>query len=182
MLNFSPSFTRRRQGADVDKVAFIDLEASGLSPVSWPIEVGWCLEGGEPEAHLIQPALDWPREAWDAQAEALHGIALASLAETGRPAREVCERLNESLNGALVFSDAPDWDGFWLYRLFAAGGVRQRFKLAYFGDVFDGMTADDVDALIATAAKTAPHRHRAREDVLHMRTVYELARAAAARN
>lgn len=162
----------------MDKVAFIDLEASGLSPVSWPIEVGWCLEAGEPEAHLIQPAPDWPREAWDAEAEALHGIALTSLAQLGRPAREVCERLNASLSGARVFSDAPDWDGFWLYRLFSTGGLRQRFKLVHFADLFDGMSAEEVDALIAAAAKTAPRRHRACEDVLHMRTVYEFASAA----
>lgn len=164
----------------MDKVAFIDLEASGLSPVSWPIEVGWCLEAGEPEAHLIQPAPDWPREAWDARAEALHGIPLASLTQSGRPAKEICGRLNEQLGGACVFSDAPDWDGFWLYRLFSTGGVRQRFKLVHFADVFDGIASEKIDALIAAAAETAPHRHRAREDVLHMRRVYELARATAA--
>lgn len=160
----------------MDKVAFIDLEASGLGPASWPIEVGWCMETGEPQAHLIAPAPAWRSDAWDEKAEALHGITLASLTASGKPAPDVCNMLNDELDGARVYSDAPDWDGFWLYRLFTAAGVRQRFALVHFADIFNGMAAREIDALIAAAEKTAPHRHRAREDVLHMRAVYELAR------
>jgi len=81
---------------------------------------------------------------------------------------------------AVVYSDAPDWDGFWLYRLFAAAGVKQGFSLVNFADLFDGLGAAELQALLARASRTSPHRHRAREDVLHMRRVYELAKDAAA--
>jgi len=164
----------------LDNVAFIDLEASGLGPQSWPIEVGWCFKSGAPEAHLIAPASEWAREAWDQEAEALHGIALASLSKTGAAPASVCARLNRALKGAVVYSDAPDWDGFWLYRLFAAAGVKQGFSLVNFADLFDGLGAAELQALLARASRTSPHRHRAREDVLHMRRVYELAKDAAA--
>ena len=164
----------------MDKVAFIDLEASGLGAESWPIEVGWCFETGAPETHLIEPAPDWSREAWDKSAEALHGISMASLSKTGASASAVCTRLNRALKDSVVYSDAPDWDGFWLYRLFAAAGVKQEFSLSNFVDLFDSLPGDELQALLARAAETTPHTHRAREDVMHMRKVYELAKGAAA--
>lgn len=161
----------------MDEIAFIDLEASGLGASSWPIEVGWCMAKGAAEARLIKPAPDWPLDAWDDNAETLHGISIDELARRGDRVEDVCIRLNDALKGLRVYSDAPDWDGFWLFRLFSAADMPQEFSLIDFGKIFSGMARRDIDALIAIAAKTAPHRHRAREDVMHMRTVFELVRA-----
>ncbi len=158
----------------MEKIAFIDLEASGLGPASWPIEVGWCFERGKPQAHLIRPAEDWKAEAWDKGAEALHGIPIDKLRKSGRTPEDVCEGLNRALAGVSVYSDAPDWDGFWLYRLYKAAGVKQVFALNDFGAIFAGAAPADKEAAIAEAARTTPHRHRACEDVLHMREVYRL--------
>ena len=113
----------------VNKIAFIDLEASGLGPNSWPIEVGWCFSDGKPEALLISPADDWGDEAWDRQAEALHGIAQATLRKKGHEIAKVCDQLNRALIDVDVFSDAPDWDGFWLYRLFSRGRYKAGLSL-----------------------------------------------------
>jgi len=161
----------------LNKIAFLDLEASGLGAASWPIEVGWCFEGGEPETMLIRPAEDWPLDAWDESAEALHGLAFDALKASGSSVGEVCERLNLALDGAAVYSDAPDWDGFWLYRLFAAARIRRRFSLSDFGDLFSGLAPEAVSAAVEKAKINAPHRHRAREDVLHMKTIFDLATA-----
>ncbi len=161
----------------MNKIAFLDLEASGLGAASWPIEVGWCFEGGEPETMLIRPADDWSQDAWDKNAEALHGLTFDSLRASGLPIGEVCNRLNQALEGVAVYSDAPDWDGFWLYRLFAAARVRQRFSLSDFGDLFSGLTPETIAAAVGKAKIAAPHRHRAREDVLHMKTIFNLATA-----
>ncbi len=158
--------------ASVNNFAFIDLEASGLGPASWPIEVGWCFPDGEPDAFLIQPAEDWADEAWDRQAEALHGISQDTLRKNGHRIDRVCEHLNAALSQIDVYSDAPDWDGFWLYRLFSAAGAKQGFELKDFGELLRNFEPAKVSAAIASATKIAPHRHRAREDVLHMKAVY----------
>lgn len=156
-------------------IAFIDLEATGLSARSWPIEVGWCGLAGAPEAMFIRPAEQWPVDAWDPEAEALHGIALETLVSDGVAASEVCERLNTALGDKVVYSDAPDWDGFWLYRLFQAARMRQQFVLSDFYDLFVGVDRQTIERLIADADKTAPRLHRASADVLHMLTLYALA-------
>lgn len=156
-------------------VAFIDLEASGLSARSWPIEVGWCFASGAPQAMLIQPDASWSLDDWDEQAEALHGVAYDALQHEGLSPGEVCEKLNAALAGKVVFSDAPDWDGFWLYRLFQAAKARQRFVVSDFSSIFHGAAPEMVDRCIAEADRVAPRLHRAIPDVLHMRTLYQLA-------
>lgn len=159
----------------MNDIAFIDLEASSLSPRSWPIEVGWCLLGGAPEALLVKPAPSWGMSEWSQEAEALHGVSFATLEARGVEPRAVCEKLNAALAGVNVYSDAPDWDGFWLYRLFQAGGVRQRFSVNDLAELFRSVPRAKMDVFVNTAAERTPRRHRAIPDVLHMRTLYELA-------
>lgn len=156
-------------------IAFIDLEASGLGAKSWPIEAGWCYAAGEPEAMLIKPDDSWPLDQWDENAFALHGVTYETLMESGVEPEKVCAALNEALSGKIVYSDAPDWDGFWFYRLFQAAGVRQKFTLRDFYDVFRSMPPEKLDRIIERANEIAPRAHRAVPDVLHMRALFELA-------
>lgn len=158
-----------------ERVAFIDLEASGLNAQSWPIEVGWCFPGVAPKAHLVRPSSNWIDAAWDPRAEALHGISRSELDAGGVQPAELCRLLNDELSLCTVYSDAPDWDGFWLYRLFGAAGRKQRFELRDFREAFDGVPDAAMDAHKRAAMQLAPHTHRAAPDVLHMRTLYELA-------
>lgn len=160
------------------KIAFIDLEASSLGSASWPIEAGFCYVDGRPKAWLIRPAQEWSLEAWDEKAEALHGLDFETLNKSGQPAEDVCHHLNEGLKDAKVYSDAPDWDGFWLYRLFSAAGVRQAFKLHEFGELLAGVDAAIKTTAIKQATEAAPHRHRACDDVLHMQTIFKFITAA----
>ena len=162
-----------------EPIAFLDLEASGLGPKSWPIEVGWGLVDGAVQSLLIRPSDDWPRDQWDTAAEALHGIKFNELTKNGRPIADVCAQLNAALAGKIVYSDAPDWDGFWLFRLFDAGGVRQEFALRDFAELLRNLVIDDIFALSVEAEKTHPHNHRAHDDVRHMHQVYKLALKAA---
>ena len=108
--------------------AFIDLEATGLSADSWPIEIGWAFQDGDAAATLIKPDDAWPEKAWSADAEALHGIGLDLLNAEGRACADVCDMANDALAGRDVYSDAPDWDGFWLMRLFKAGRSEDAFQ------------------------------------------------------
>lgn len=160
----------------MEEIAFIDLEASGLSAASWPIEVGWCGLAGEPTTFLIQPDERWPAAAWDARAEALHGVSLERLRAEGAPAAETAKELNASLSGMAVYSDAPDWDAFWLYRLFDAARTRQAFALLDFSVLFEEVAPDAFSEALRRTRAERPHRHRARDDVLHMRTLYALTR------
>lgn len=161
--------------AQLKDVAFIDLEASGLSARSWPIEVGWCFVSGAPQAMLVRPDPAWSIDDWDAEAEALHGVRYDELQREGISPGEVCEKLNEALAGKVVYSDAPDWDGFWLYRLFQAAKTRQRFVVSDFSSIFRGATPEKVERCIAEADRAAPRLHRAIPDALHMRALYKLA-------
>ena len=160
----------------MDKLAFIDLEACGLGPASWPIEVGWCFESGTAEAMLIKPDESWSLDVWDKNAEALHGLSIDEITAKGAPIEKVCARLNETLAGIKVYSDAPDWDGFWLYRLFEAASVKQQFVLSDFSEVFVAISDATKFAILEKASSLAPHRHRAGADVLHMKEVYALTR------
>ncbi len=155
-------------------IAFLDLEASGLGPASWPVEVGWCFLSGRPQTMLIKTADGWPDTAWDPAAEKLHGLSRAKLARAGRPPRIICETMNDALADAVVYSDAPDWDGFWLYRLFEAAKIRRRFDLLNFAELFERVSPARFNEAKAVAQAKTPHRHRARPDVLHMRALFRL--------
>ncbi len=124
---------------------------------------------------LIRPAENWLEAAWDPSAEALHGLARRKLERAGLAPEAVCEAMNHALAGAMVYSDAPDWDGFWLYRLYEAARARQTFKLSHFADLFEKIPAERFQEARIRAEKKAPHRHRARADVLHMRALYRFA-------
>jgi hypothetical protein len=159
----------------VRKVAFVDLEASGLGSKSWPLEVGWALAEGEPSSMLIRPDSSWTDDARDDAAQRLHGLDRAILERDGRSPQEVCDAMNEALGDAEVYSDAADWDGFWLFRLFSAGGVRQSFTLRDFGRLMRPLAGAREEELLRRAARLAPRRHRAAADARHLQTLYRLA-------
>ncbi|MGK7866335.1 3'-5' exonuclease [Falsiroseomonas sp. E2-1-a20] len=113
-------------------LAFLDFEASGLGPDSYPIEIGWVLDDGTGEAHLIRPEPDW--KSWSVGAEALHGLSWDVLASSGRPATEVATICLKALRGRRVFTDAPGADQFWLDRLMKAAGASCSLEIFPFSD------------------------------------------------
>ncbi len=157
------------------QIAFIDLEASGLGPKSWPIEVGWGFHGWPPRSLLIKPAEAWSLEAWEKSAEELHQISPDKLIREGTPPLEVALVLNAAFANAEVFSDAPSFDGFWLYRLYEAAGVRANFKLHNLASLISSLTDVTPEELTEKASQKAPHTHRAEQDVRHMQALYQLA-------
>jgi hypothetical protein len=96
----------------------IDIEASGLGPDSYPIEIAiGPVAGGEIWSALICPDESWADLDWDETAAELHGITRNALAVAGKPAAEVAAKVWALLSGQTVYSDAPHQDGFWLERL-----------------------------------------------------------------
>lgn len=163
--------------AGARKIAFIDLEASGLGSKSWPVEVAWAFRDGPPRAFLIRPHAAWSDDAWEEEAQALHGISREALARDGDDVADVCRALNAALAGVEVYSDAPDWDSFWLIRLFAASGMRQEFSVLDYSRLIGPLTSEACEELLARASRLAPRRHRAAADVTHLQTLYRLAEA-----
>ncbi|RME33609.1 MAG: hypothetical protein D6786_07205 [Gammaproteobacteria bacterium] len=97
---------------------FIDFEASSLGIDSYPTEVAWSTPDGVIESHLINPYHVEEWTDWDPAAQAITGISRRLLREQGRPPEWVCRRMNEALAGLTLYSDAVQFDGFWLGSLF----------------------------------------------------------------
>lgn len=164
--------------------AFLDIEASGLHDGSYPIEIAVVDDGLNVREWLVRPEPDWTAIEWSSAAEAVHGIRRADTVERGVPAADVATTLNALLSGKVVFSDAPEWDGAWLYKLHADTGVRQLYSLANENDaiprhlatsgagkVYRSSPLAGVRALQDArwhADRAFPHVHRAAPDAVRM--------------
>ncbi|WP_135077983.1 hypothetical protein [Terasakiella sp. SH-1] len=173
---------------------FIDFEASGFGENSYPIEVAWNNAAGDVSSFLINIDSVPQWTYWDPVAEKdAHGISQKTLIAMGDPISVIIERMNERLAGEVVYCDAPQFDGFWLKRLFDAAGERPRFKLGSAIELFDLHVAEEFkknnttpsaqtdryDRIIDTLGlqawkniKLTPHR--AAHDVRHLMETYKL--------
>ena len=160
----------------LSKIAFLDVEASGLGDRCYPIEVGIVravdLSGW---SALIRPAWSWRRNGrWEANAEALHGISQAEIEAEGWDVVELARVLNEKLAGMAVFSDAADFDGHWLEMLFKESMEPQTFDLFFTAALFNNcreMVEVDCPLILMPEVAIEPNRgrrHRAKEDALDL--------------
>jgi hypothetical protein len=144
----------------LDRLLFVDCEASSAGPGGYPIEVGWAWlepDGAiRQEALLIRPDPYWQKEAWDPNAEAVHRIGRRKL-EAGMPAEQVAQRLARRWDGCVLVSDAPAFDGMWL-RLLWELGARPRHGLIGIGAIAGMLPETGRRALAAIWRAPAPHR------------------------
>lgn len=136
----------------------IDIEASGLSQASYPIEVGLINSQQEYQA-LIVPEFSWNH--WSLKSEQLHGISRAELYEKGKTAIVVAKELNQLLRSQPVFSDHADWDSFWLRRLFVSAQIKQEFSVQHINKLLAHSQFGTFDKLIGSSVDYA---HRALDD------------------
>lgn len=107
----------------------IDVEASGLSDQSYPIQIGWQHRGdlarfGE---FLIRPHPDWVY--WDETAEKrIHHISRLQL-QSGKDIVDSCHLLNDLFAREPVYSDCQSADAFWIDRLFDTANIERRFDI-----------------------------------------------------
>jgi len=155
----------------------IDIEASGLGSGSYPIEVGFVLETGEPHCCLIRPMSDW--QHWDASAQALHGISKDDLIEHGKSVNEVARWLNDHLVGKMVYSDAWGNDASWLAMLFDNSSLNQQFKIDSIRSILSEPQAQRWHAAKQRVVLESPfERHRASNDALILQQTLSLVRSA----
>lgn len=142
----------------------LDLEASGLGPHSYPIEVAWKSTEEVCDNFLINPDSVPEWTFWDEFAEELHNICRSELRLHGVTALAACQRLNESLRGCDVLSDALEFDGFWLRRLFNATKQTMAFRLVGLRDVLSPEELIQYQFI----CKAQLRQHRAMDDVDHI--------------
>lgn len=132
----------------IERFAVLDFEASSLSNISWPVEVGisW-IESDRVQtwSSLIQPHPKWDISDWSTQSEAVHQIPLADL-ENAPPASCVVGGLISMASDLILVSDAPKFERRWLSRLLEAGGISavpaiEDFNIVSFAH-YDGIALD----------------------------------------
>lgn len=140
----------------------IDVEASGLGPESYPIEVAWAhrFDPTRFDSFLIKPSERWVY--WDAYAEsAIHGISREQLQREGVSIAEAVDRLDVALTGEVVYSDYVPADRPWLVKLYRELGRDLSFE---FRSVQSLIPPDKVASYSARFDVT-PTAHRALADV-----------------
>lgn len=137
----------------------VDVEASGLQPESYPIEIAWYdYETGEFDSFLVKPANYWTY--WDPAAEAIHGIKQETLMADGISVFEASERLLKGLKGRKIYSDAVHFDAMWIDALLEASGET---TIIPFGSVYE-LVPDRNYALLGEKLSLSDRPHRALDD------------------
>ncbi|HSD39813.1 MAG TPA: hypothetical protein VLC92_20065 [Rhodocyclaceae bacterium] len=156
----------------------IDLEASGFGTGSYPIEVGFVLPDGSTQCMLIKPDESWTH--WDSRAEAVHGITRETLQAHGKPPLEVASKLNRSLAGLTVYSDAWAHDFTWLSVLYEAAGLVPTFKLEHLMVLMDECSKTHWNnARSSVENELQVRRHRASNDARVLQMTFLRLRQAA---
>lgn len=146
---------------DLPLITFIDIEASGLGPDSYPIELGWADTLGNGEGFLICPRDEWTH--WDPVAASIHGITRDELFERGLHVVDAAEKLNDMLGFETVYCDALASDLFWVSRLFDAANIEPSFQLADFHQLYKLLSKQHMLSL-QRVLKDLPIPHRAQAD------------------
>jgi len=161
--------------------AIIDVEASGLGPESYPIEIGVVLSSGEGYCSLILPALNW--KYWDPVAEKIHGISREELLAHGKSVSEVALDLNRLLRGQTVYSDGWVVDQPWITRLFFEASISREF----FFSPLESILSEEQMAVWHEIKKDVIEegklkRHRASADAWIIQETYSRTRNAVGKN
>ncbi|ATP47026.1 hypothetical protein CR511_24445 [Pseudomonas putida] len=104
---------------------FIDFEASGIAPDSYPIEVA-VVSNETWFSSLIKPARYWTHWSFDAQD--MHGLTQDQLHQEGDTPVVVARNMNQLFSGQVLCSDSSQ-DSFWFDVLFEAADLLPTFEL-----------------------------------------------------
>lgn len=104
---------------------FVDFEASGIAPDSYPVEIAIAHPTGEYQA-LIKPVRHW--EHWSYDAQDMHGITREQLLNEGKPAADIAQELNALFAGHCLVSDAKE-DSYWVEALYDAAELDPTFAV-----------------------------------------------------
>lgn len=144
-----------------NEICIIDVEATGLSPDSHPIEIAFLSLTDEEDSFLINPESVNHWTHWDGNAQDVHGISREECVENGISVYEAAQRLNNQLRGCLLISDAAGFDGWWIDVLFEAADLEQEFNVIDLADFVFGTGQDPAkmnEFFKFKEENTIPHR------------------------
>jgi len=163
---------------------FLDCEASSLSRESYPIEIAWSMCDGSIESYLINVE-HYPADYidWEIGAERVHGLSREYLEKTGKHPLIVAKKLCVALGGKRVITSAPEFDGFWVKRLFDAVGLKCDIDFGHIENVLDDLIPEQLkndQVYVSKLYKTARKEcglppHRASHDVAFLIKLYQIA-------
>ena len=153
---------------------FLDCEASSLATDSYPIEIAWNNEDGIIESYLVN-IYRYPSgyDDWSKDAQSLHGITKQYLSEKGEEPEFIVERMEKKLKGKKVLTDAPDWDGFWVRRLYESVNKKCELDFGNAVELFHDLEPYH-HIYQSQARKLSGHAHRAANDVRYLLEMYRL--------
>ena len=156
----------------MNTIIALDIEASGIARDSYPIEVGIVMEDGQSYCSLIQPPPHWTH--WSKEAEDVHGITQAELAEHGKSPLIVASTLNQWLQGTNAYTDCWVLDHPWLIKLYQQASIEPTFQLR---DIIYVLCEHSYDKLLERKLEIAKtlkiERHRASNDARILQLAYE---------
>ncbi|MCA3267826.1 MAG: hypothetical protein ING19_17325 [Azospirillum sp.] len=128
--NFSSHRRDSRRGFAFPDLV-VDVEASSLHD-GYPIEIAIAdIAAGRIHAWLIRPHASWAGDDWSPQSEKIHGLSKADI-EAGEDASTVGKAMLDAAGGRKLASDNPEYDSWWIGRLFAAARADARRKAPSF--------------------------------------------------
>lgn len=149
---------------------FIDVEASGLHSLSYPVEIGWATCDLVADSFLIRPHARWGDDGWSYASERVHGLTRQRLIDDGIDVVEAAHRLNGITRGRTAISDNPEYDSGWIGRLFFEAEVPCAFhisdaaQLERMAAILARLAPQDAQALQERVKVAFPHPHRAAAD------------------
>jgi hypothetical protein len=145
-------------------IQIIDIEASGFSLKSYPIEIAWRSEDGSFDSFLIKPHEKWTH--WSNDSESVHGIPRQKLLAEGISLDEACQRLNLKLKGKTVYSDNAAFDTIWIEDLFyyASEDIKPEFSIKQINALYYFMGSKENVRAFNSEIKKSKAAHRALDD------------------
>jgi hypothetical protein len=165
---------------------FLDIEASSLSPNSYPIEIAWSDDNGNIESYLINPAEIDEWTDWDYNAQQIHGIKREECIELGMHPDRVCNRMTESIRaGEVIYADGLPFDSYWIDTLYDAGSmISAQFRIMHSDLVMltllrkveldDRKLLQLYERLKLDARRMVGARHRAEPDVQYLIELWKI--------
>lgn len=151
----------------------IDVEASALDR-GYPLEIGVAKYDGQSgkivhSSMLIRHDPWLEKGLWSSEAEKIHGITKQEIYDKGRPLREACSWLNETV-GPHTAHVGDMRDKMWLSQMFDAAGRAHIFQLDYIGAFMEAAAISQKNYFDFLGDL----QHRAGQDALRMaRALYD---------
>lgn len=145
-------------------IQIIDIEASGFSLKSYPIEIAWRSEDGSFDSFLIKPHPKWT--FWSEDSEKVHGIKRETLFEEGITVDEACHRLNDKLKGKILYSDNASFDLIWIEDLFyySSENIKPLFEVKQINSLYYHMGSKEKVLEFKRHLNQNKANHRALDD------------------